>query len=314
MPQSILLRDTSTAQTFELMSGGFGLLAAGDEGRPGMSADGQRVVFSSQANMVAADTNRFADVYFVERGNPGVPVLVSMTGGGMAASGTSRQAQISADGRFVVFKSSAADLVGGDSNASADILVRDLEEGIAWLVSASPLTQGTGAGWSFAPRISDGGEVVVFVSDAGDLAGRDWNSAFDVFAWQQPVGSEGDQDGDGMDDAWEVRYFGGSHRDGLGDGDGDGLTDGDEFKTGTVPVDPGSVFALRYQLESGAAALLWTGTPDRQYRLEQRTDLNEAEWEVVSGQPEPFGGGWMRQPDPGFPSATQRLFRLILVE
>ena len=117
-----------------------------------------------------------------------------------------------------------------------------------------------------------------------------------------------------MDDAWEVQYFGGHHRNGLGDADGDGLTDGDEFKTGMVPVDPGSVFALRYQLEAGAGALLWPGTPDRQYRLEQRADLDEADWEVVVGEPEPAGDGWMRQADPGFPSETQRWFRLILVE
>jgi hypothetical protein len=139
--------------------------------------------------VVMTDANMAGDVYVVERSNPGVPILVSVTGRGMSAAGTSRQAEISADGRFVVFKSSAANLVGRDANASADIFVRDLEAGITWLVSASPLSQGTGAGWSFAPRISEGREVVIFVSDAGDLSGRDWNGAFDVFAWQQPVWS-----------------------------------------------------------------------------------------------------------------------------
>jgi len=47
-----------------------------------------------------------------------------------------------------------------------------------------------------------------------------------------------DLDGDGMDDAWEAGYFGGTSRDGTGDFDGDGYSDFDEFMGGTDPTDP----------------------------------------------------------------------------
>ena len=43
---------------------------------------------------------------------------------------------ISADGRFVAFRSEASDLVATDTNGSLDVLVRDLQKGTTTLVSA----------------------------------------------------------------------------------------------------------------------------------------------------------------------------------
>ncbi|XQE67004.1 calcium-binding protein [Pseudomonas sp. P3C3] len=54
-----------------------------------------------------------------------------------------------------------------------------------------------------------------------------------------PVGirvfREGDNDGDGMDDAWEREQFGNLDRDGNGDFDGDGISDLDEHDQGSDP-------------------------------------------------------------------------------
>lgn len=47
----------------------------------------------------------------------------------------------------------------------------------------------------------------------------------------------GDTDCDGMDDQWELDYFGTLDRDGTGDFDGDGISDLDEFLNGTDPAD-----------------------------------------------------------------------------
>jgi hypothetical protein len=49
---------------------------------------------------------------------------------------------------------------------------------------------------------------------------------------------EEDTDGDGLDDRWEMRYFGELvFSDGSGDFDGDGVPDGEEYISGSVPTD-----------------------------------------------------------------------------
>jgi hypothetical protein len=310
--QSIWLLDTSMGPAVELIGAPTGLFANEEQARLGISAEGERVAFSTSAALVPTDLNNTKDVYVVDRANPGVPILASAKADGTA--GTGQHPQLSADGQFVAFTSTAADLVAGDSNASADVFVRDLEMERTWLVSVSSLGQGTGQGWSLTPRISDDGRLVAFTSDAWDLNGRDWNQAADVFAWTTPVLSEGDQDGDGMDDTWEAYYFGGYHRDGQGDADGDGVSDVDEFRAGTNPADPFSLFALHYLLEANAGALTWPGTADRQYRVEYKPSLEPSAWEVLPGQPESAGNGWMRQADPDFPTAAPRWFRVVLIE
>ena len=54
-----------------------------------------------------------------------------------------------------------------------------------------------------------------------------------------PVGiqvlRQGDSDGDGLDDDWELEHFGNLDRDGSGDFDGDGVSDLDEFLNRTDP-------------------------------------------------------------------------------
>jgi hypothetical protein len=84
-----------------------------------------------------------------------------------------------------------------------------------------------------------------------------------------------DADGDGMTDAWETQYFGNLGRNGLGDFDGDGLKDLDEFKAGTTPTDPQSVFAFIgvVRLERGGAAVTWSSQAGRRYAVDRSRDV-----------------------------------------
>ncbi|MBA2318697.1 MAG: cell wall-binding repeat-containing protein [Euzebyales bacterium] len=115
--------------------------------------------------------------------------LVSATPGGQAGGGESKLssfhdgAEVSADGRVVVFESFAADLTGAtDVNGVRDVFVRDLVSGTTTLVSANP-SGDAGDGASFAPTISADGRTVAFSSEATDLTGDpDANGATDVFA------------------------------------------------------------------------------------------------------------------------------------
>lgn len=109
-----------------------------------------------------------------------LPVWVSQARSGYpesnAASASSSQA-LSADGRYLVFSSSASDLVGGDTNNVEDVFVRDQMSGALRLVSAT--ADGIpGNGASRYPSISANGRYVSFQSEAsnfftGDGADKD---------------------------------------------------------------------------------------------------------------------------------------------
>ncbi|NBJ11483.1 hypothetical protein [Microvirga arsenatis] len=142
------------------------------------SANGRYVVFeSSDSNLVAADTNNEFDVFRKDLAT-GAIVRVSISGAGEANS-ESRNAQVSADGRYVVFESYASNLVAGDTPNTLDIFRKDLVTGEIVRVSAVGATAANGA--SANAQISADGNLVLFESDASNLVGDDTNGARDIF-------------------------------------------------------------------------------------------------------------------------------------
>jgi hypothetical protein len=63
------------------------------------------------------------------------PLLVSTDAAGAQGNSSSWNAQISTDGRYVVFESDAGNLVAGDSNGATDVFVKDLQSGAIQRVS-----------------------------------------------------------------------------------------------------------------------------------------------------------------------------------
>ncbi|MGZ9241721.1 MAG: TolB family protein, partial [Candidatus Binatia bacterium] len=90
-------------------------------------------------------------------------------------------AVLSADGRFVAFKSYATDLVPNDSNQNPDVFLRDLQSGTTILVSVNRFGTNAGSGSSSPTGISADGRFVVFYSEASDLVTNDNNGQGDVF-------------------------------------------------------------------------------------------------------------------------------------
>lgn len=147
------------------------------------SADGRFVVFYSESSqLVPGDTNHVGDVFVrdrltgrVERAN------VSSAGGQSDAQ--SYDADISADGRYVVFASRATNLIGAglDTDASSDVFVRDRFAHTTRRVSVGAAGV-QGSGDSDGARISTDGRYVVFVSAAANLVGtEDTNARSDIF-------------------------------------------------------------------------------------------------------------------------------------
>jgi len=92
-----------------------------------ISRGGRYVVFLSEAsNLVPRDTNGTWDVFVRDR-LAGTTGLVSVSGTGAQANGTSASGPeaVSADGRLVTFESVATNLVPGDTNGVNDVFVRE---------------------------------------------------------------------------------------------------------------------------------------------------------------------------------------------
>lgn len=159
---------------------------------PSISADGRYVAFHSEAsNLVPGDTNGKWDVFVRDR-QEGTTERVSVDSSEAQANDNSSNGDwpsISANGRFVAFRSDATNLVppGADSPAS-DIFVRDLVAGTTERVN---LADGHNEYWwsssdgAILPAISGDGRYVAFISASDDLVAGDTNTGpgqgYDVF-------------------------------------------------------------------------------------------------------------------------------------
>lgn len=111
---------------------------------------------------------------------------ISVSDTGEQANGHSIMVSMSGNGRFVVFESSADNLVPGDSNGYADIFLWDRESGSLARVSLS--SSGVQAnGPSYYPVISSDGQYIAFSSRASNLVESD-TSFTDVFVVNRITG------------------------------------------------------------------------------------------------------------------------------
>ncbi len=132
------------------------------------------------ATLVTASTTLIAADAVTER--------VSRDSNAVQGNDESTAAAISADGRFVAFRSSADNLVPGDTNANADIFVHDRETGTTERVSLD--SNGTQGGrFSDAPAISADGRFVAFYSFASNLVPDDTNGDYDIFIHDRETGT-----------------------------------------------------------------------------------------------------------------------------
>ncbi|MFO1047302.1 MAG: hypothetical protein U1E52_05305 [Geminicoccaceae bacterium] len=175
----VFLRDRALDLTTRISVGPGGVEADGDSEFADISSNGRFILFVSEAgNLVANDTNGAADLFLRDR-KTGSLRRVSLGQRGQGNAG-SNAGGISDNGRYVVFASSADDLVPGDTNDATDIFLRDLSAGVTRRVSVGQGgVQGNGA--SGSPQITPDGRLVSFVSEADNLVRGDRNAAMDIF-------------------------------------------------------------------------------------------------------------------------------------
>ena len=139
-----------------------------------LTADGSQAVFSTTStNLVSNnDRNGAGSDVFVRNINTLATEVVSVDNQGSTGSSESGGAGISDDGRYVVFQSTATDLVPGvqDSNGGFDVFLRDRVAGITRVLSVTPGGTSTGNAASSSVFISPNGRQIVFQSQASDLS------------------------------------------------------------------------------------------------------------------------------------------------
>lgn len=113
-------------------------------------------------------------------GHSQITQRMSVDSTGTQAATDSFNASVSGDGRYVAFESTATTLVAADTNAVADVFVRDRLAGQTVRVSVD--SNGIEAdGKSSTSAMSNDGRCVVFISNATNLILSDNNAVADVF-------------------------------------------------------------------------------------------------------------------------------------
>ena len=166
--------------------------SVGNEGngasdRAVVSGDGCLVAFQSRAtNLVGDDTNGWKDI-FVHELATGETTRVSVSSTGEQGDRYSERPTMSYDGRYVVFGSSAGNLVADDTNFKVDVFMHDRLSGQTTRLSVD--SGGNEAnGNSVYPFISADGAYVAFCSVASDLVPDDTNGAYDIFVHEVQTG------------------------------------------------------------------------------------------------------------------------------
>jgi Ca2+-binding RTX toxin-like protein len=176
----IFVKDLQSGAIRRVSTDAAGAQGNGQSSDARFSADGRYVVFESDAsNLVAGDSNGTWDI-FVKDLQSGAIQRVSTDAAGVQGNNGSFNAQFSADGRYVVFRSGASNLVAGDINGARDIFVKDLQSGAIQRVSTDA-AGAEGNDHSDYAQFSADGRYVVFESDASNLVAGDYNGDCDIF-------------------------------------------------------------------------------------------------------------------------------------
>jgi len=178
--RDVFLHDRQTGATVRVSVNTPGTEGNGASAGAALGASGGFVAFHSSAtNLVLHDRNNQDDV-FVHDLVSGKTGRVSVDSQGKPGNRGSNDPAVSADGRFVAFRSGATDLVAGDTNGCVDVFVHDHRSGQTRRVSVS--SHGTeGDDSSFGPALSADARFVAFFSYARTLVPRDSNDTRDVF-------------------------------------------------------------------------------------------------------------------------------------
>ena len=265
---------------------------------PSLSGDGRWLAVGS---MVPGVGNR---VQLLDRRTGVASILGTNTVKGIFPNGPVRDPIVSSDGRYLIF---LGDRAPEDPLPKPTLYLRDVARGFTMPLPIDT-HGGIGNAGSYLPQLAADGRTLVFASFASDLVTADYNSRRDVFSVR--IGGT-DTDQDGLDDEWEVAYFGNLVQEGGSDFDQDGQTNGDEFVAGTDPTNGDSVLSVLAltDLLANNVTVVWKSVAGRTYDVQYQDDL-EGSWSTL------FAGVAADGPtrsvvDNRVPRPPQRFYRVV---
>jgi IPT/TIG domain/WD40-like Beta Propeller Repeat len=179
-------RNTGITKLVSVSSGG--IHADGDSSHGVISADGSTVAYMSRASdLVAGDNDGFADIFVFEMGSKNTSRITFFAG--EEANGDSDYPAISEDGRYIVYQSSASNLVPDDTNEHTDIFRYDRQTGKTVRASLDFQNKEIMDSSSTSASISATGRYVAFQSTAPFITPCDDNSRSDVFRRDMTAGT-----------------------------------------------------------------------------------------------------------------------------
>jgi len=186
--KDIYVRDLASGVARCLSPGLGGAGADGESGAPTFAPDCAHVVFESLAtNLVPNDQNGVQDIFVCDLAS-GALVRASENASGVEADGPCYDAYLSFDGRFVIFRSTATNLVPNDTNGVMDVFVKDLQTGA---VTRESLTwYGGQVRWNcYGPWITPDGRYSIFTTTDPNVVPGDHHAVSDLFLRDRVAGT-----------------------------------------------------------------------------------------------------------------------------
>ncbi len=187
--RDVFVKDLQTGNVSRISTDSSGNQSNGGSTDAQISADGRYVAFASVAtNLVAGDTNGQNDIFVKDLQTGSISRANTTNLGAEASSGLVSYWAFSANGRYVVFDSTATNLVAGDTNGQGDVFKKDMQTGVITRVSVNP-SGVQSVSLSYQAAVSADGRYVAFNAGGDDLAPGDSNGTYDTLVKDTQTGS-----------------------------------------------------------------------------------------------------------------------------
>lgn len=167
--RDVFIRDRTSASLERVSISSSGAQSSYLSRSASISTDGRYISFESMGTLAPGVGSGVFQIYRRDRVS-GVTELVSSNSSGVAGTAHSMRSSISADGRYVLFYSSANNLIAGDNNSARDVFIKDMQTGGVERISVSS-TGVAGNGDSFEAAMSSDTRFISFTSMATNLTG-----------------------------------------------------------------------------------------------------------------------------------------------